>query len=209
MRIYKKILYSDVYKYFKTGDLLFFSFNDVDIKIRTFIHNRFSHVGMIYKENDDLYIIELSDGDLIKPYDTNTINNVQLVPLEDKIKFYSGNVYYSELLKPLSNTQIHTLNKFLNKSSKYKYTSFLFMLYQFLLVSNTIYGHNRFCTEYIAEILYKLNISYKPYRANKFNINNAIYDLANNDIYTNPIHIIVNDLLIKSINKSNYIKYCD
>ena len=54
MRIYKKILYSDVYKYFKTGDLLFFSFNDVDIKIRTFIHNRFSHVGMIYKENDDL-----------------------------------------------------------------------------------------------------------------------------------------------------------
>ena len=114
-RIYKKILYSNIKKYLKTGDLLFFNFKDANIKYRTFSNNRFSHVGMVYNYNDTFYVIELVNSDLIEPKNKKTISNANLTILEDRIKYYSGDVYYSSLIKPLSQSQIYTLDKILNK----------------------------------------------------------------------------------------------
>ena len=65
-RIYKKILFSDLRPYLKSGDLLFFSFTNSDIKTRSWINSRFPHVGMVIKNNNKFFILEMNNNDLTK-----------------------------------------------------------------------------------------------------------------------------------------------
>lgn len=207
-KIYKKILLSDAYPYFKTGDLLFFSFNDVDLKSRSFINSRFSHMAMIYENNTNLYTIEINFKDTIKPKDNKTYSHMNILPLYDRIKYYSGSIYYSSLINELSLDKKNKLENCLNNKHKYKYSNMSLLLYQFLLHSNKFYKHNRFCSELIAELLHTLDISSTPFKSTKFNLSNNIINLTNNTIYTNPINILVDNLMITNMKDSNYITYC-
>ena len=207
-KIYKKILFSDLYPYFKTGDLLFFSFNDVDILTRGFINYRFPHMAMIYENNGKLYTLEIIDKDSISPYDKTNYTNFNMFPLDQRIKYYSGTVYYSSLIKELSINKKNKLDNFINRANNYTYASSCRLLLIFLLHYSKVDIGNRFCSEFVAELLHILDISSKPYNSTKFNLTETMLDLTNNTIYTNPVFIISDEFMIKDIKNSNYITYC-
>lgn len=207
-KIYKKILLSDLYPYFKTGDLLFFSFNDVDIKSRGFFNNRFSHMAMIYENNGNLYTLEMNYIDLISSYNNKIYKNFNIMPLDERIQNYSGTVYYSSLLKELTLDQKNKLDYIINNAQNYKYSSASNLLLKFLLCSNKVDNKEIFCSEFIAELLHELDISSSPYKSIKFRLSDNIVNLTNNIIYTNPILILVDKLMIKDLKDSNYLTYC-
>lgn len=207
-KIYKKILFSDLYPYFKTGDLLLFSFNNVDIKSRGFVNNRFSHMAMIYENNGNLYTLEMNSIDLISSDNNQLYKNFNIMPLDERIQNYSGNIYYSSLLKELTEDEKNKLNNIINNAKNYKYSSISNLCLNFLLFSNKLDNKNRFCSEFIAEILHKLDISSIPYNSIKFRLSDNIVDLTDNIIYTNPILILVDKLMIKDLKDSHYLTYC-
>lgn len=207
-KIYKKILLSDLYPYFKTGDLLFFSFNEVDIITRGFINYRFPHMAMIYENNGKLFTLEIVNDDLISPYDKTQYSNFNMFPLEERIKYYSGTVYYSSLIKELSIDKKNKLDNFINNAYNYNYIKKYKLLLIFLLHYNKVDFSNRFCSEFVSELLHILDISSKPYYSTKFNLTENMLELTNNTIYTNPVFILIDDFIIKNIKDSNYITYC-
>jgi len=128
------------------------------------------------------------------------------IPLEDRIKYYNGNVYLASLIKPLTENQINQLN--LYKDKNYKFLNKLNAIFLFN-AKNKLLGNERFCSEFISEILYNINISSIPYNSDKLKLQTAIINLCNNTIYKMPVQIIHEDLLINNINL-NYktLNYC-
>lgn len=207
-KIYKMIKLSDLYPYLKTGDLLFFSFNDADIKTRTFVNDRISHIAMIYENNGKLFTLEMNSIDFISSDDNNLYKNFNIISLDKRIENYSGTIYYASLLKELTMNQKNILNNIIMDAQNYTYTGQYKLFFNFLFHSYKLDNKNRFCTELIAEILHKLNISSVPYNSSKINLTNNILDLTDNVIYTNRILILVDKLIVKDIKDSEYITYC-
>jgi len=90
--------------------------------------------------------------------------------------------------------------------------------YKFLTKKNVIFlfnaknkllGNERFCSEFISEILHNINISSIPYQSDKTKLQTEIINLTHNTIYKRPIQLIHEKLLINNINL-NYdtINYC-
>ena len=76
-------------------------------------------------------------------------------------------------------------------------------------IDNKLLGNERFCSEYISEILHNINISSIPYNSKKIKLQTAIINLCNNTIYKNPVQIIHENLLINNINLNyNTLNYC-
>lgn len=210
-RIYKKILFSNLDKYLKSGDLLLFSSSNVDIKTRSWINSRFAHMGMVVKYNHKKYVIEMLNSDLMYPTQTIPKSNMTITPLFDRVANYAGSVYYSSLNTPLTKQQEDILiSDYLSISNKYKYkyNKQSNIIYSLLTHSNKLDGNNRFCTEFIADIVNVLGIASEPVNATKFNIPNEMFKLTDGIIYTNPIHILCDNLMITSLDDSNYRTYC-
>jgi hypothetical protein len=207
-RIYKKILFSNLKKYIKSGDLLFFSSINSDVKTRSWINNRFPHVGMIIMINNKPFIIEIIDKYLMKPRQSEFISGVILTPVFDRIVNYYGSVYYSSLKTPLYKEQDNILQDYVKNMSIYKYNKISSIIYSLFTHSKKLDNYNRFCTEFIAEILDKLNISSKPLNSSKLNLPNEIFKLTDGKIYTNPIHILCDGLMVNKITEGSYMTYC-
>jgi len=207
-RIYKRMLYSDVKKYFKPGDLLFFSFINADIKTRSWINSRFPHIGMIVRYNDELFVIELVGDDNIRPRDTEIHKNAIITPLFDRISNYAGSVYYASLKSKLSAKNEKILEEYVINRKMYNYATKPQVLCGLFTYSKKLYKKNRYCTEFIAEILDAIDISSKPVNSSKISLTNEIFNLTDGSIYTKPVHILCDKLMIKKISDGDYITYC-
>ena len=205
--IRKKMLYSDLKPYFKSGDLIFFSFINASILTRSWINSRFPHVGMVIKYNDELFIIELVDDDDIKPRDKRH-RGVLLNPLFERISEYAGSVYYSSLKSKLSAKNEKILKDYAANREVYNYTDTSQIIYSLLTFSKKLDKNNRFCTEYIAELLDALEISSKPINSSKIALPSEIFNLANGSVYTDPLHILCDNLMIKNLSDGNPTTYC-
>jgi len=212
LKIYKKILLSKALINIKEGDLVLFSSNKHNLITRTFGNDTFSHIGIVIQNpnyytdtNSNKYsIYEMVKSDIIKP-DSNRIKNILISNLEDRILNYNGNVYIASLIKPLNDTQLNKLNQFIKKDFKFSTNSDVV----FNLFSNKLSNNRRFCSELIADLLSYINVSNKPIKSKKYNLQGEIINLCNDIVYYKPIHIIPDKLLIDRIdNKDNFISYC-
>lgn len=185
--IYKKILFSDLIKNAKSGDLLLFSNSRCNVITRTFGNPYYSHIGIIVKKNNKLFSLELVKDDNVYPK-KNRYKGLICIPLDDRILYYSGYVYHCKLNKKLDNIQENKLIEYTNKKIKYSYT--------------------QVCSFWLANVLEDLNIR-KNLNSWKFwNIHNNIIKMCNNTIYSNPILIVHDKLLIKNTNDNKLMNYC-
>jgi hypothetical protein len=204
-KLYKKILLNNAINNIKPGDLLLFSSNKYSIITRTFGNSIFSHIGIVTIINNKLYSLEMVENDYVYPGNIKH-TGIIIIPIEDRIKYYNGDVYLASLIKPLNKNQINKLN--LYKDKNYKFLNRLNAIFLFN-AKNKLLGNERFCSEFISEILHNINISSIPYNSDKLKLQTAIVNLCNDTIYKLPVQIIHEDLLINNIN-SNYktINYC-
>lgn len=203
--IYKKILLNNVINDIKPGDLLLFSSNKYNIITRTFGNSTFSHIGIVTKINNKLYTLEMVQDDYVYPGNKQH-TGIITIPLEDRIQYYNGNVFLASLINPLNTEQISKLNLYKDKNYKFLTKWNAILLFN---AKNKLLGNERFCSEFISEILHNLNISSVPYKSNKMKLQTEIVNLCNNIIYKKPVQIIHENLLIKDIN-FNYdtLNYC-
>lgn len=199
---YKYIYTQDIINQLHTGDLVLFSAHDYDPINRLFSNLRYSHVGMVIKDNKNNYfIIELVHNDYI--YNNELYYNVNIFELEKRIKFYPGDVYISSYIKPnVINTNL--LNDVIKNKDNIKYSTNIQNIQKFLL--NKHFHNNYHCAEFIAYLIDFLKI-YDFSNIHKKNIMDQIIKLCNGIIYTEPIRVI--DKSNKySLNKEQILNYC-
>lgn len=201
-KIYKKILYSDIISQVKSGDLVFFDNTLTSIYERTFGHPQFSHVGIIIEINKEIYICDLN-------FDNIFINNkkiikkgINIVPFYDRIYNYNGYVYISSLNKTLNENQIKKLKFIIDNNINFLSTYKI--LYSYIRNTNYIDKNEMLCNEFIAYILDELQITNNLSKSNKRDLHKNIIELSNSNLYSNPVHIIIDNLIIKNLYNYNY-----
>ena len=201
-KIYKKILYSNIISQVKSGDLVFFDNTLTSIYERTFGHPQFSHIGIIVEINNEIYISDCNPDDVFINNKKIINKGLNLVPFYDRIYNYNGYVYISSLKHPLTIIQKQKLNHILNKNIDFLSTFKIVTSYIFNV--NYIYMNEMTCIEYIAYILDKLKITYNLSKSNKKDLSNNIIELSNSELYYNPVHVIIDNLIIKNLYNYNY-----
>ena len=132
--------------------------------------------------------------------------NVKLVPLYKRLSNYCGDVFIASLKQKLSKEKEQHLISTIN-NKQYKFLSPFKIFISFLLNSNYIYKNEKICTEFIAEILDDLQITNNIKNSKKKDLTKNIINLSNGDIYYNPIHIIIDDFIIKNLDFTEYKYY--
>ena len=202
-KIYKKILYSDIISQVKSGDLVFFDNTLTSIYERTFGHPQFSHVGIIIEINKEIYICDLNPDNIFINNKKIIKKGINIVPFYDRIYNYNGYVYISSLKHPLTDIQKQKLITIINKNN-IDFLSTYKILYSYIFNINYIYKNEMLCNEYIAYILDELQITNNLSKSNKKDLHNNIIELSNSDLYYNPVHIIIDNLIIKNLYNYNY-----
>jgi hypothetical protein len=153
------INYSNIEKTANTGDIICFRWNCVDVGFRLF--SKYSHVGLIVKKNNKLYILETHP----KEDPESNINNsgVHLYKLKKRLDYYDGDLYYSKLSAAINDTQRSKLtNHVINNLNHYKKSipfddNFrnIFVLNWFCNIFDLKLPKRKtmFCSEFIASIL--------------------------------------------------------
>jgi hypothetical protein len=205
--IYKKILYSNIKDHIKTGDLLLYSHNYADLDTRVFGDRKFSHIGIAVKIDNKLYSYDIEGHDLVINGKIYFKKGINLTPLSKRIKMYDGDTYIARLKQKLNEDQLNMFKQFI-LTTHYKYMSEYKIFLSYLFSSNKLLNNERFCNEFVAEILDNLNISNIPIKSAKEFISLEILKLTNNDIYLNPVHIIHDELLINNIKNNKLLTLC-
>lgn len=185
--IYNKILVSNILNECKSGDLLLFSNARYNVATRTLGNPYFSHIGIIIKKENKLYVLELVYYDYVYPKHSRK-TNIIVTPLIDRIKNYSGYVFYCKLLNNLSLDKENYLINISNEDIK------------FSLLNN--------CSYFIGKLLEDLNIANNIISWKFWTIHNNIINLCNNTIYNNPLQLISDELLIDNVNNNKLLNYC-
>lgn len=197
--IYKKMLLNTLLPNIKPGDLVLFSSNKFQTTTRVFGNRIFSHIGIVIEQDNKLKILEITWSGRILLHQINS-KGLQISDLSKRIYSYCGNVYIASLKKP-SLDFMTNINKIL--SEPYKFTESWKL--PLVLLTNINLDHERFCSEYIADILNRTNISSIPWNSKKIDLHTAIVKLCDENIYSDPIQIIDERLLINDINNSHSI----
>jgi hypothetical protein len=199
---YKYIYTHDIINKLNTGDLVLFSAHDYDPINRLFSNLRYSHVGMVIKDNKNkYYIIELVHNDYI--YNNELYYNVNIFDLKKRIKYYPGDVYISSYNKP-NTINTNLLNYIIQNKDDIKYSTIMQNIQKILL--NKHFHNNYHCAEFIAYLLDFLKI-YDFSNVHKKNIMDQIIKLCNGIIYTEPIRVIDKNNKY-SLNQEKIINYC-
>jgi hypothetical protein len=185
--IYNKILVSNIVNECKSGDLLLFSNLRCNVITRTLGNPYFSHIGIIVKKLDELYVLELVLNDYVYPKQSKKANLI-FTPLIDRIKNYSGYVFYCKLLNNLS---LENENKLLDISNENN---------KFTILNN--------CGYFIGKLIEDLNIAQNITSCKFWTIHNNIINLCNNIIYSSPIQLISDELLLNNINNNKLLNFC-
>lgn len=183
--IFSKIMLSNINPI--SGDLLLFNNSNYNIITRTIGNPIFSHIGIIVNKNNKIYSLEMVKKDNIYPKQPR-MSNVILIPLEDRLNYYSGNIFYCKLNKELNISQENKLIELSNKQIKYSYKDN--------------------CGKFIANILEELKIGNNLIPFLFWKAHNNVIKLCNGDIYGYPVELISNDRIINNINDNKLLNYC-
>lgn len=156
------ITFEKLNRYAQTGDLVIFRWNLVDVGYRLFAKH--SHVGMIVKKNDKLYLLEIHPNEIKdKGLDDS---GVHLYNLEKRLNEYNGDYYFTqsnmskEQREKLSNHVFKNLKKY-KKEVKFDNNFrdvFVFNYFCNLLGFTLPKKDTMFCSEFIGYILEKTDI---------------------------------------------------
>lgn len=159
-----KITYENMQSIANTGDLVIFRWNMINVGFRIF--SKFSHVGMIVKHKDKLYLLETHPKD---SYIDNS--GVHLYCLKTRLKNYNGEYYFTQL-NVLNNKREYLRQHIIKNIKNFKKNipfdnnfRSVFVLNYFcnLLNIELPKKKSKFCSEFIAVILEKCKI-YKHYK---------------------------------------------
>lgn len=150
-----------------TGDLVIFRWNTVDVGFRLF--SKFSHVGMIVKHKDKLYLLETHPKeDLESKIDDSGIH---LYHLKKRLEEYNGSYYFTQL-NIQNNKRKDITTHIMTNLKKYKKTIPFDNNFRNIFVLNYFYNlfgiklperKSMFCSEFIGTILQDCNV-YKHYK---------------------------------------------
>ena len=185
--IYNRILSSKMISGAKSGDLLLFSNSRCSVITRTFGNPYYSHIGIVIEKEGKLYSLELVREDNVykgKP----KMQNVIMIPLDDRVRDYSGQVFHCRLMNALSEENKAKLISISQKSAEYKIT--------------------RACGAYIADILDELKLFKKVSSWRIWAIHDSIIGLCNNTVYSNPVLVIHDELMINDLSENKQMNYC-
>ena len=196
-QIYKCITYKDIQKDIKSGDILLFSSYDYSLITRTCGHLVFSHIGIVVKYKQQLYSLELTHQESIYPNQKPTTGLV-FIPLKDRITYYQGYVYLASLLTPLTKKQNIKLYNY--SKQNYKFLDSL----SFSSIFNSK-SKSQICSQFIYNILKDLNIILSNDSERMWTYMRSIIKQCNNTLFSYPIQIISNDLLINKLSDNSII----
>ena len=152
-----KISYKDLKKNAKTGDLIIYRWNTIDIGYRMF--SKYSHVSMIIRKKNKLFILETHPNENKHKKSKNN-EGVHLYKLKNRILNYDGDCYFTQL-NCNTITSINLTNNIMKNIKKYKEIPFdnsfrdLFVWNYFMNLFNikTPIKNEMFCSEFIGYIL--------------------------------------------------------
>jgi hypothetical protein len=183
----------------KSGDLVLFNDALKDPQNIIYGNNKFSHSGIIVVINNIPYILEIVDrNDYLLPKNVKTLTegDVLLSPMVERIQYYPGSVSYCALKKKLNNHQ----NLLLSNLALTWRPKFIISRLKLLAITftNKSWGNERFCHEFICDILQKIGITNTPIKNKiRFNLSKEMVKMINkNDIYINNYIKIVPDKLL-------------
>jgi hypothetical protein len=206
--------YTDIKDNLDTGDLVFFCSDDYYSKcIRKFGNCVFSHVGLIIKLNDIVFILEC---DLDGSYDflskKENKHGVHLVQLDEKIYNYDGYMFgYKKLINgKINKNELDKLIKLTNNISfDTSHLNLLGTVFKNNLYSRMLNTNNKmFCSQYLAFIYKKLGIIEDKMLDCQFSINDFLkdFDTINNYKYDKIQYFKFNKNDKKQFYKSNIIE---
>lgn len=192
--IYQYITYNNLKSDLKSGDMLLFSNQHYTLIPRIIGHPTFSHIGMIVEQNNQLYSLEIVDNAWIYRK-KKKMDGIIVIPLKDRIKNYCGSVYVASLINPLTEIQQQKLYNFHIPNCRFLKWKDLYKFFSIFDKRSNI----KMCSQFIVNILEELDIisNEQPYHFWKYH--QQLIDLCNDNIYTHPLLIISNDLLINKL----------
>lgn len=151
----------------KTGDLILFSGNSlISLIIRGFTFSKFSHVGVVYK---------IEDEDLLLMMESTSINKgfkgVQVVELSRRILTYSGKTYWRPLNKSLSPEMKEKFSLFRKNLLWVKYEKSIVDLILSALGASRRNGtklSSVFCSELIISLFQEIGLMPKTYEPSSY-----------------------------------------
>ena len=154
----------ELYKTCNTGDIIYFRWPYPDIGFRLF--SKFSHVGMVYKIKNKVYILETHpEGDASELGVDES--GVHLYDLNERIEKYEGTCYLSKLnIQDVINITTNSIHQFVEKRmDKYKRIPFdenfrynYVMAYLHNLIGKTRKNEKMYCSTFIGFILKDLEL---------------------------------------------------
>jgi len=150
-----------------TGDLIIFRWNIIDAGFRMF--SKFSHVGMVVKHKDKLYLLETHPKENLQSNIDDS--GVHLYCLKKRLEEYNGTYYFTQLKTP-NITREKIRNHVLQNLKKYKKEIPFDTNFRNIFVLNffcNLFGitlpkrEAMFCSEFIATVLQECKI-YKHHK---------------------------------------------
>ena len=158
----KMMTYNKLEKVANTGDIIMFRWNIIDVGFRLF--SKYSHVGMIVRKNNKLYLLETHPKE--DPESDIDNSGIHLYSLKKRLKDYDGDYYYSQL--NINNEKRNSLtDHIITNLQKYKAEIPFDTNFRNVFVLNFFYNligkklpekKAMFCSEFIGNILHNCNI---------------------------------------------------
>jgi len=154
---FERISLASVLTTLKTGDLLYYR-----NAISSFMMDRliptdvYKHVSMIVRIDNDLFSTESSLGEFYSKQDSTEeplvmFSGVNVLPLINRLKYYSGLVFLHRLNKPLSLENEQKLVTYINNSIGTPYPTMLSLYMNFTF--NVKISKDLYCYEYVYSLL--------------------------------------------------------
>jgi hypothetical protein len=159
----KPILYDDIKDNFKTGDIICFCGNMFEhFMVRFFTRCPISHVGMVYRDNDELYLFEAtnrSEKDKLTGLDDR--HGPVLVSLKDKLENYTNYKFIHIPLKNISPTKNIKNKKLLRVMKKLNVHMFNSDVWSWIkgICWKTKPSEGKFCSQTIIDVYNELGIT--------------------------------------------------
>jgi len=131
-RILKYIKISDIYDNLKSGDIILYKCNTISLPSVFLTHVYFSHIGIVLKSGNDLFISETNPSFEYIPSNYNNVNSFlnakggwktkygsDILPLLVRIKYYPGDSFLVRLNKPLDAEKQKILIKYAHEQCPY------------------------------------------------------------------------------------------
>lgn len=178
-----------------TGDLVIFRWNIIDVGFRLF--SKYSHVGMIVKHKDKLYLLETHPKENLQSDIDDS--GVHLYCLKKRLEEYNGTYYFTQLqvsTKTRENIRGHVLQNLKRYKKDIPFdTNFrnIFVLNFFcnLLGIKLPKRKAMFCSEFIATVLDECNIYKHSKNLSSINPGTFIEFRKNGKELYSPLYYIV------------------